>query len=652
MSTCEGWTRDAGGSKTIVIVKVLVPTLALAALAGTALIGQTQPQPAPATPAIAAPQDRPYPGAIRLAVDATDTDHRIFSVHETIPVAFAGPLVLLYPQWIPGHHKPNGPIDMIGGLTLHAGGQRLEWTRDPVDVFAFHVDVPQGARDVEADFQWLAPVDSRIGRITMTSEMLDLEWNVVALYPAGYFARDITFEPSVRVADGWQVASALETASTAGTTTTFKPVTLNTLVDSPLYAGRYFKRFDLDPGAATRVSLDVFADRPDELVATPEALAAHRALVQQAYTLFGSHHYDHYDFLLSLSDEEGGIGLEHHQSSEDGTSADYFTNWAGDWRGRDLLAHEYSHSWNGKFRRPADLWTPNFDVPMRDSLLWVYEGQTQYWGYVLAARSGLWTKQQTLDALAAVAAAYDNHVGRTWRALEDTTNDPVIANRRPLSWLSWQRREDYYEEGQFIWLDVDTLIRELSNGKKSLDDFARAFFGMDNGSFVTNTYTFDDLVAALNAVVPHDWATFLRTRLESHGPGGPLDGLARGGYHLAYSDHPSSFSQPGNLTFSVGLTVSNSGAVGDVHWDGPAFNAGMTLGSTIVAVDGTAFTIDGLTNAITAAKGTTAPIELIVKKGTQYRTVRLDYHDGLRYPHLERDASTPARLDDILAPRS
>jgi predicted metalloprotease with PDZ domain len=632
-----------------------LPAVLLTVVVGGAVL-QAQsagPRPTPLPPPIPAPQDRPFPGTIRLAVDATDIAHRVFSVHETIPVAAPGPMILLFPQWIPGHHSPNGPIQDVAGLAVRAGGRTIPWTRDRVDVYAFHVTVPTGASAIDVDFQDLSPVAPRVGRVMVTDELIDLEWSTVAFYPAGYYSRNLTFEPSVRVPDGWQIASALDGASTSGATTTFAPVTFNTLVDSPVFAGRYVKRYDLDPGAAVPVRLDVFADRADEVEMPDEALNAHRALVQQAYALYGSHHYDHYDFLLGLSDRLGGIGLEHHRSSQDVTGADYFTNWKGSYRGRDLLAHEYTHSWNGKFRRPADLWTPNFDVPMGDSLLWVYEGQTQYWGYVLAARAGLLTKQQTLDSIAETAAVYANRAGREWRPLEDTTNDPSINFRRPQSWRSYERSEDYYSEGQLIWLDADTLIREKSNGAKSLDDFARAFFGIDNGSDVTKTYTLDDVVATLNQVLPYDWATFLKTRVDEVAPNAPLDGLARGGYTLVYTDTPGSFGRRADLSYSVGLTYDGNGTVTGVQWGGPAFNAGLTADARIMGVNGGSFSGDRLDAAITAAKGTDAPIELTVSSSAgRVWTTKIDYHDGLRYPHLERVASTPARLDDILAPRT
>jgi len=639
-------------------MRVAVAGLALTTILASGAFAQTQPQPTPLPPPIEAPRDAPYPGMIRLSVDATDLAHGIFSVRERVPVTGPGPLTLLYPEWLPGNHGPSGPLDKLASLMVTADGQPVSWTRDPVDVYAFHVTVPAGATALDLSFQFLSAVTRSQGRIMMTPDMLSLQWDTLALYPAGYFSRDITVEPSVKLPTGFTGVTALDTASSAGDVTTYKPTPFNTLIDSPMIAGRYYRRYDLDPGGPARVSLDVIADRPEQLDATPAQITAHKNLVVQAYRLFGSHHYDHYDFLFSLSDKMGGNGLEHHQSSEDGTDPRYFMDWDKTPAGRDLLAHEYTHSWNGKFRRPADLWTPNFNVPMRDSLLWVYEGQTQYWGYVLAARAGLLTKQQALDAIAMVAATYDNRSGRTWRDLEDTTNDPIIAMRRPLPWLSWQRSEDYYSEGQLIWLDADTLIRQQSGGKRSLDDFARAFFGVDSGSYVTKTYTFDDIVAALNAVQPYDWTAFLQARLTGHGPGAPLDGVTRGGYRLTYDDVESGYLQSAErerktqvLNFSIGFAVGADGMLSGVDWNGPAFKAGLTPGTQIVAVNGDAYDADALKDAITAAKKSTAPIQLLVKENNQYRTVNVDYHDGLRYPHLTPTDGQPKRLDDILAPR-
>jgi predicted metalloprotease with PDZ domain len=613
--------------------------------------------PAAPTPPIPAPQDIPYPGRLSLAVDATDLTHGIFSIHETIPVAGPGPVVLTYPRWLPGAHSPGGAIDKVAGLIVHSGGRRLEWTRDPIDVTAFHVTPPAGAKTVEVDFQFLSPVSTREGRVVMTPEMLNAEWISLAMYPAGYFTREIKIDTSIKLPEGWKYATALDTASETDGVVRFKTTSFNTLADSPLIAGKYYKQVDLDPGGPAPVRLDIIADAPEDLVTTPEEIAAHKNLVQQAYRVFGSHHYDHYDFLFTLSDKMGGNGLEHHQSSEDGTTPKYFTEWSKGSAGRDLLAHEYTHSWDGKFRRGADLWTPTFNVPMRDSLLWVYEGQTQYWGYVLAARSGLMSKQDTLDAIALTAATYDHRVGREWRALEDTTNDPIIAQRRPLSWLSWQRSEDYYSEGQLIWLDADTLIREKTGGKKSLDDFARAFFGVDNGSYVTHTYVFDDVVKALNDVVPYDWASFLHTRLEGHGPGAPLDGLKRGGYALTYTDVESGYAKSNamrrkstDFMYSLGFVVGKDGQLADVQWDGPAFKAGLTADTQIVAVNGLTYDPDNLKTAVTTAKGSGPAVELLVKINEHFRTVKIDWHGGLLYPHLEKTGKD-ASLDAILTPR-
>ena len=604
------------------------------------------------------PQDVAYPGTLQISVDATDLAHRVFRVHEVMP-AQPGSLTLLYPQWLPGNHSPSGPIDKFAGLVVKANGKVLPWTRDPLNVFAFHVDVPQGASSVEVDFQYLTPQNTRQGRVVMTPEMLNLQWNANSVYPAGYYTRQIKTEASVKFPAGWQFGSALEVASRDGDTVHFKPTTYNTLVDSPIYAGKYFKRIDLDPGAKTAVHMDIVADAPKYLEIKPEQIKPFRELVQQMYKLYGAHHYSHYDFLVSLSDKMSGNGLEHHQSSEDGTSADFFTAWEKNALGRDLFSHEFNHSWDGKYRRPADLWTPNFNVPMQDSLLWVYEGQTQFWGQVMASRSGLWNTEQAHDMWAFVAATYDK--GRpglaSWRNVQDTTNDPIIAQRAPLPYRNYQASEDYYSAGQLIWLDVDGKLRELSHGKKSIDDFAKDFFGMDNGSFVTNTYTFDDVVKTLNGIAPYDWAKYLRERLDGHGP--ITGGFESHGWKLVYTDKPSAAVKAfearrhfADLTYSLGVSVGKGGQIGDVLWDGPAFKAGLAPSMTIVAVNGHDYDPDALKDAVAdAAKDKSQPIELLVKNFDEYKTIRIDYHDGLKYPHLVRDTSKPDTLTTLFKAR-
>lgn len=602
------------------------------------------------------PQDVPQPGLLRIDVDATDIARRVFRVKATVP-AKPGPLTLLYPQWIPGNHSPTGAIDKLAGLVVTANGKTIPWTRDQFDVYAFHVDVPEGASEVVAQFKFLSSQGGNQGRVVMTPEMLNLQWNSNSLYPAGVYARNIKAQASVKLPAGWSYATALETESKSGDTVTFKPIDYDDLVDSPLYAGKYYKRIDLDPGAKVPVHLNVFADDPKFLAAKPEQIKTHQALVQQMYKLYGARHYDHYEFLLALTGKLGGIGLEHHRSSENSGATGYFTEWDKTWLGRDLLAHEFNHSWDGKYRRGADLATPSFNVPMGDSLLWVYEGQTQFWGHVIAARSGLWTVDQARDMLANVAATYDRgRPGLAWRALQDTTNDPTIAQRRPLAYRNYQMSEDYYSGGQMVWLEVDGKLRELTGDKRSIDDFAKAFFGMKDGDWDVNPYTFDDVVATLDGIAKYDWAGFLRERLDGHGS--LIGGIAASGWKLVYTDKPNKAyeaaearSKGANLSYSLGLTVDSKGQLGDVLWDSPAFKAGLAPSMSLVAVNGREFSPEVLKDAVTAAKGGNAPIELLVKNFDHIDTVKVDYHGGLLYPSLVRLDGKPDRLSELYKAR-
>jgi predicted metalloprotease with PDZ domain len=648
--------------RTVAFKIALCAALSLALAAAVQAASETAGPSATAsfTPIIA-PKDRAYAGEIQLQVDASDTGHHVMRVHETLS-GVSPDTVLLYPKWLPGTHAPEGTLDRLGGIRISANGAPVTWKRDPVDVFALRLNLKPGTHAIDIDFDYLSPTTAKVGALEMSRDLMLIEWNELVFYPAGYFTRQIPAEVQLQLPAEWQFGSALETASTDHARTHFKRTTLETLIDSPLYAGRYASRLDLDPGAQVPVHMDLFADRPENLAVKPEHLEAYRNLVRQAYKLYGSHHYNHYDFLYSLSDQIQQNGLEHHQSSEDGTDPESFTKWDKEAFARDLLPHEFTHSWNGKFRRPADLWTPNYNVPMQNSLLWVYEGQTEYWGQVLAARSGLRTPQQARDQFAITAAHYEVQKGRQWRPLQDTTNDEIINPRRPQSWLDWQRFEDYYSESALIWLDVDTWIREHSKGARSLDDFARAFFGINNGSFSVVTFTFDDIVKALNAVEPNDWSAFLRQRLDAIGKPVPLDGFHRGGYKLVYTDTPSDYQSATedqrkriDLLNSIGIEIddkdSDKGMLSQVIWDSPAFKAKLTEGAQILAINGIAYDADVLKDAIRAAHGKQAPLELIVKIGDRYMVANLDYHDGLRYPHLERDAAEPARLDEILAAR-
>ncbi len=639
--------------------------MALALVLSTCLTGaaaaqmrpplNTLPQATPKVDTIPPARDVAYPGTIQLTVDASDVTRGIFNVHEHVPVPAAGDFVLLYPKWLPGHHSPSGQINKVAGFRATAGGRTLPWVRDTLDVYAFHVTVPQGTKAIDVDFQYLSPTAGNQGRVVMTPDMSSIEWIANSLYPAGYYTRDIPVQASVLVPAGWHVATALRPSGETATRVDYPVTNYQILTDSPLIAGAHYRAFQLSPD----VTLDVIADNEEELAAKPEMVAAHQRLVQQAVKAFGAQHYDHYDFLLTISDYLGGQGLEHHRSSEDGTGRGYFTDWDNQLNARNLLPHEFSHSWDGKYRRAADLWTPDFRTPMQDTMLWVYEGGTQFWGYVLGARSGMLSKEDTLDAIAATAAAYSTGTpGRQWRALIDTTNDPIIAQRAPQPWRSWQRSEDYYSEGQLIWIDVDRIIRQQSGGKRSIDDFAKAFFGVRDRDWGELTYTFDDVVRTLNEVQPYDWRSYLERRVFTIAPQAPLEGITQGGYSLVYTAEPTKWIkslEKGRkyieLTYSGGFTVGNDGKVGSVLWDSPAFNAGLTIGSEIIAVNGRKFDGDSIKSAIKAAAGNGAAPELLIHDGEIYRTVKLDWHGGLRYPRLQKVGTAPGTLDALLAPR-
>jgi len=597
------------------------------------------------------------PTPIRLQVDVSDTQRRLFRVEETIPVQ-AGPLSLLYPEWLPGNHAPRGPIEALAGLRIEGGGQAIPWTRDPLDMYRFRLQVPEGVVELKVRFDYATPMVREQGRIVATPEMIGLQWNTVLLYPEGA-ARALPVEPSVRLPTGWQQASALQALDREGDLVRFAGVDLETLIDSPLFAGRHFRQFTLDAGAQP-VRLNVLADAPYQLDAKPEQLAAHARLVREADALFRSRHFERYDFLFALSDAFSGIGLEHHRSSENALAPNYFSDWDKAAAGRSLLPHEYVHSWNGKFRRPADQAVANHNTPLQNSLLWVYEGQTTYWGNVLAARSGLWSADFAREALAQIVATQAlARPGRLWRPLIDTTNQPILTPRRPLSWLGWQRTEDYYTEGALIWLDVDTRLRELSREKKSLDDFAASFFGVEDGRVDALPYTFDDVVAALNRVAPYDWASFLKEKLQRTGEDAPVDGLARSGWKLSFGPEPTAFVKSNedrnknkDFSWSLGVVVGKDGALEDVLWGSPAFAAGLSKGDTLLAVNGRGYSADFLKQALIDAQKNAQPIELIVKNLDRWRTLRIDYRDGPRYPRLERLPGTPDRLSTILKPRA
>ncbi|PLK27526.1 M61 family metallopeptidase [Novosphingobium sp. TH158] len=639
--------------------------LAVAPLAALLLSAPLLAQPVErsAPMAVAIPEtvpdarDIPYPGGTMLLdIDASDTVRAAFRVRQTIPVApGTRRLTLLFPQWLPGTHGSRGPLAELVDVKFFAGDTPLTWKRDPVEVYAFHVDVPEGARAVVARFVHTSPLQPSEGRVAVTQEMLNLQWEKMSLYPAGHYVRRIKVKPSVTFPAGWQVATALDGKEVAGNRVTWAETDYETLVDSPIFAGKHYKAWDL----GQKVTLHVVADKPDQLAAKPEHIALHRNLVTEARLAFGANHFDHYEFLLALTDRMGSIGLEHHRSSENQLEPDAFTEWDKNEYDRNLLPHEYAHSWSGKFRRPARLWTPDYRQPMQGDLLWTYEGQDQFWGTVLAARSGLQGKDMVLAMLANWAGVFSEQPGRGWRSVEDTGIDPVFAARKPKPFASLARGEEYYREGALIWLEIDQVIRAGTGGRKSIDDFAKLFFGMRDGDWGQLPFEVDEIIAKLNAVHPHDWKTFIDTRINRPDQPAPIRGIELGGYRLVWKAEPNPFDKAAmaegknlNLYHSLGVNIDKDGRVTSTRWDSPAFNAGIVTGARMLAVNGETYDADSLKKAITAAKDG-APLDLLVQRGTKFQTVKPDYRGGLRWPWLERAApgTQPTGLDLLLAPK-
>ena len=600
---------------------------------------------------------------ITLSVDLTDAPRRILHSTEVLPVS-PGPLTLVFPKWIPGEHGPTGPIDQNAGLVMTTpSGERVKWERDDVDMYAYHLTVPAGttALTVKMDFLATASPQGFSAGASTSANLALLSWNTLLLYPDKAKAADVFFTPTMKIPEGWKFGTALEmSAKPEPNTTAFKTVTLEQLIDSPVLAGRWFREIRLASDVTPQHFLDLAGDGPEDVALSDEHIAQFSRLIHETGALYKSRHYGSYHFLVTLSDQVAHFGLEHHQSSDDRVGEKTFVDDNQFIENGLLLPHEFTHSWNGKYRRPAGLATGDYQTPMRGELLWVYEGLTEYLGDVLAARSGIWSAPVYRDRLATVYGYLnDARPGRTWRDLQDTATDAQILYTVGGAYDNWRRDTDYYDEGELLWLEVDLTIRAKTDGKKSLNDFAGAFEGLGgNTPPRVVPYTFDDIVAGLNAVVPNDWATFLHTRLDSnefHTPEAKgLDTLS--GYKLTYTDKPNYWSQLDdsdgslNARYSLGLTVSSNGVIGDVIIDGVAYKAGLAPGFHIIAVNGRAFNSGLLRAAIQEAKGTGPAIELIVENTGYYRVIRVDYHDGEKYPQLQRVDSVPARLDDILKP--
>ncbi|MGZ4814226.1 MAG: M61 family metallopeptidase [Terriglobales bacterium] len=560
--------------------------------------------------------NQPYIGPITLSVDASAAQTKLFHAKETIPVR-AGENTFLYPKWIPGEHGPTGPVVDLTGVKFFANGQPLSWRRDSLEMYAIHVDVPAGVNSIEATLDYTSPVANGIytGGPTASDKLAVVSWNTLLLYPAGYDDHNITYNASLKVPDGWQIGTALPLGNQSGQTYNFKPSSLYTLVDSPVITGEYLRVLRLNnPAKTPPVEMDIAADSRAALDFLPGVDDHLKQLPMEAVALFGGTHYRDYHFLLSLSDHVAHFGLEHHESNDSRVPErtlshdDAYKVLGG------VIPHEYVHSWNGKYRRPVGLDTANYEQPMKGDLLWVYEGLTEYLGDVLMARTGLWTPERYRDNLAQLAAELANRSGRTWRPLADTAISVQTLNYAPFAWTNWRRTVDYYDEGELIWLEADMTIRQLTHGQKSFDDFAHLFYGQPSLTGeqppTFKPYTFDDVVNTLNQVAPYDWRKFLNDRLWSTSPHAPLGGVEASGWKLVYDDKPGDLLVAQeterhyvDVSYSIGLLVREDGTIEDSFFFKPAFQAGITPGMKLIAVDGRKYTGEILRAAIREAKG-------------------------------------------------
>ena len=597
----------------------------------------------------------PTPPTVTIAVDATTAPRKIFHATLKIPAA-PGDLTLYYPKWIPGEHAPDGPVIDLAGLKFSAAGKTLKWRRDLLDGFTLHVDVPAGATEITAELDFLSPATFEGGfsaGSSATDKLAIISWNQVLLYPKGFKSDDINYSASLKLPEGWKFGTPLPVASQSGNEIKFATVSLTTLVDSPVITGEFLKVVPLASDPVTE--MDIAADSAAALDVPQSVWDRYKSLVDQAQKLFGAHHYRDYHFLYTLSDHVAHFGLEHHESDDSRVSERALVDDTARKMSAGLLPHEYVHSWNGKFRRPAGLATPDYQQPMQDDLLWVYEGLTNYLGEVLTGRSNLRTLEQERDELALTAAALDHLPGREWRNLQDTADAAPQLYFSPRAWESWRRSTDFYSEDTLNWLWADVIIRQQTKGAKTLDDFCHLFHGGPTTGPMVKPYTFDDVVAALNQIAPYDWRAFWTERLTNHGPGAPLGGIEGSGWKVTYDETPSEMETGATSTFhfvdatySLGLQLADDGSVADTVEGMPAAKAGIGPGMKLVAVNGRRFSADVLRDALKSAKNGTEPIALLVENTDYYKTYNIDYHGGEKYPHLVRDESKPDLLSEIL----
>ncbi len=588
---------------------------------------------------------------ISLTVDATQAPEKILHTHMVMPVK-PGPLTVYYPKWIPGAHAPIGPESNVAGLKFSANGKILPWRRDLLDGYTFHLNVPSGVERLDVEFDYIeSPNDYA------TDKLVIIAWNPDVFYPAGIPAEKILVHSTLRLPSGWKFGTPLPVENAAGDVVNFKPVSLDRLVDSPVIAGEYYRVIDITPpNEPIHHEMDLVADSAAALEMTSEMQKGFTNMVAESGKLFGARHYREYHFLLTLSDHVSHGGLEHHECNDSRTGERALLTPDGRREVAGLLGHEFVHSWNGKFRRPADLSVPYFEAPMKSDLLWVYEGLTEYLGPLLAARSGLWSPEQYREGLATTAADMGpGRPGRTWRPLQDTADAVADQSSGSGDWVNWRRSVDYYPEGDLLWLEVATRIHDITHGQKSFEDFARAFYGGPNHGPELKPYTFDQLVGALQAVAPSDWAEFFHDRLTSLSPEAPIGGIVAGGWKVEYNDKPPE-SQGGrfdggvNALYSLGLRVGADGTVRDSLVGGLAYLAGITPRMRVVAINDRAYTPDLLHDALKASPKNDQPIRLLIVNDDYYKSCSVNYHGGERYPHLMRVEAKADLLDEIAKP--
>jgi len=597
---------------------------------------------------------------ITLEVDATQAPQQIIHTHMVIPVS-PGPLALYYPKWIPGEHAPDGPITNLVGLKFSANGKMIPWQRDLLDMFTFHLDVPQGVSSLDVRFDYVEPAETSgfSAGASATDKLVVISWNQNLLYPAGHSAQDLIFKPTLKLPEGWKFGTALPVAHQDGDAVEFKPVSMNRLVDSPVSSGEYYRVVDVTPpGEPIHHEIDLAADSEAALDMSPELQQDYTNLVAETGKLFGSRHYRDYHFLLTLSDHVAHFGLEHHESDDSRVGEFSLIDAQQSVYMGMLLPHEFVHSWNGKFRRPKDLSPPYYEQPMKTDMLWTYEGLTEYLGYLLTARSGLWTPEQYRENLALIAARFGpGRPGRTWRPLLDTATSAQFLYFAPDGWTNWRRGVDFYDEGVLLWLEVNSVIDQQTHGKKSLDDFCRLFYGGPNDGPQLKTYTFQDLVDALNKIAPYDWADFLHKRLDGTSPEAPLGGIEGSGWEVIYTSvEPALLRTSEEIhdsldeSYSIGLLLKDDGTVEDSIVTKPAYKAGISPEMKVIAVNGRQFTPQVLRLALKAGITSKEPLRLLVLNDGYYKTCTMDYHGGELFPHLVRESGQPDLLDQILKP--